>query len=940
MHAYKTLLLALAAASVAVAQTAPNPPPTPSDQTAPLAPPAPGTTPEATATTDTASGQTGDQPVVLQEFVVQGGYASSLLAAATAKEDNEGITEDLAPEDLGKLPTVSVADALATLPGVAAQRTNGRDQLISLRGLGPDFQVGTLDGVEQATTNDNRAVEYDQYPASLVGGVTIFKTGQANMVGGIGGTIDIETISPLAYDHPVVEGQFEYDWTQYPALTPGVKPYGLSGNVSLIDQFDNNTEGLYVAYDHTENPFHGKEFQAWGYPTADAANDLVLGGMEDWATAELLTRDAGIIILESKPSSFIHSKAEVFYTKFRDNEALRGMQVPMAEWSSAQLQPGYTVTDGEVTHYTLTNVQPVLESLSALRNDHLWGGIWNLDVGDKDTPWPLHVLMGYSQVHRQDEDLESYAGLGFNGGATDADTFTVTQPIGGLPEVTSQTNYSNAALFTLTDPQGWGTSVFPVTGQDGYVKWFTENDIVDSIKVNTVHPLGWGPLKDLDFGFSVTQRYKGQAQEPTGYLLNANNTAHEPLPPLLGTSNLGFIGNLYPIAWNGQALLTNGTYNFSPNPNPGSFLGDAYQVQESIFRPYAQLDLKGMLGDMPWDGNIGGQISAADQSSKGYEGNGGAIALPTDGNAQYSTFLPALNLVLHVTPHDLIRFSASKQEARPPMYEMRAGSDYSYNPSLATSTTISPWSGDNGNPGLRPWEADSLDISLEHYFKGGSYVALAGYDKELTTYIYQESTVTNFSGYYFTGPTPADFYGFTNEYQNGTGGHLSGLEGTVQLTSEMITDNAVRGFGVQVNGTLTHSTIQPWGPGNGDAPLDNLSKKVGNLTIYYENFGFSARVNFNYRGATREYITTYGVPNPSAVGTPNDGYSEEQPEHTINAQIGYEFHHGPFKGIGLFIEGTNLNNEPLITFANGDARQLTNWQNYGASYKALVRYKY
>lgn len=947
MHAFQKLLLALAVVSVATAQTAPTPPPatdqtttTTSTTTTTTTPVAPGATPETTATANTANGQTGDQPLMLQEFVVEGGYASSLLAGAEAKEANEGITEDLAPEDLGKLPTVSVADALATMTGVAAQRTNGRDQLISLRGLGPDFQVGTLDGVEQATTNDNRAVEYDQYPASLVGGVTIFKTGQANMVGGIGGTIDIETLSPLGFDRPIVEGQIEYDWTKYPALTPGVKPYGFSGNLSFIDQFADHTEGLYIGYDHTENPFHGKEFQAWGYPGADSAGDLILGGMEDWATAELMTRDALVAVLESKPSSFIHSKAEAFYTKFRDNEELRGMQVPMAEWSSAQLQPGYTVTNGEVTSYTLTNVQPVLESLTSLRHDHLFGGIWHLDVGDKDSPWPIHVLMGYSQVQRQDEDLESYAGLGFAGGATDADTFQVTQPIGGLPEVVSQTNYSNPSLFTLTDPQGWGTGVFPVTGQDGYVKFFTEKDIVDSIKANTVHELNWAFLKDVDFGISVTQRFKEQAQLPTGYLINANGTAHEPLPPLIGVSNLGFIGNLYPIAWNGAALLTNGTYDFVQNPNPGSFLGDAYQVNESVARPYVQLDFKGMLGDMPWDGNIGGQVAMTDQSSKGYLGNGGALALPTDGGATYSDFLPALNLVLHVTPQDIVRFSAGRQEARPPMYQMRAGSDYGYNNTLYNSTTISPWSGTNGNPGLRPWESDSIDLSLEHYFKGGSYVALAGYDKYLLSYIYQESTETNFSGYYYTGPAPQIFYGFTNEFQNGVGGHLSGLEGTVQLTSDLLTDNGVRGFGVQLNGTLTHSSIEPWGPGNGTAPLDNLSKKVGNLTIYYENYGFSARVNFNYRSATREYITTYGIPNPSGIGTPGDGYSEEQPEHTINAQLGYTFRNGWFKGFTFYLEGTNLNNEPLVTYNNGDARQLTNWQDYGPSYKALIHYKF
>lgn len=902
--------------------------------------PAPTATPSPTPAATAAGGPETDQPIVLQQYVVTGGFASSLLAAEQAKQDSNAITEDLAPEDLGKLPYISIADALATLTGLASQRVNGRDQEISIRGLGPDFQVGTMDGVEQATTNDNRAVEYDQYPANLIGGVTVYKTGRADMVGGIGGTIDLHTLSPLGFDHRVVSLNYYYDWSGFQQLTPGVKNSGQNVTLSYIDQFANGTEGIYFGYAHTENPHPSKEFQAWGYPTADAAGDTILGGSEIWATADLLTRDAGVLVWESQPTDWVHSKVDLMYTKFKEDEDLRGMQIPMAEWSSAQLQPGYTVSGGAVTRYTLTNVQPVLESLTANRNDHLGSAIWNLDLGEK-SPWPVHLQAGYSEVHRTDEDLESYAGLGFNGGATDADTLQVVQNSGQLPQFTSATNYANAALFTLTDPQGWGTGTFPVTGQEGYLKYFNEHDIVDSVKLFATHDFNWSFVKTLEVGASVTQRYKQQAQLPTGYLVNSNGTPHAPLPPLLGTSDLSFIGNIHPIAWNGPALLANGTYTFEPNPNLGSFLGDAYKVWETVTRPYVQFDLDANPLGIPMTGNIGGVVDVASQSSDGFLGNGGNVAVPSTGGANYATFLPSLNLIFKLTQDTDLRFSAGRQEARPPMYEMRAGSDYGYNQSLANSPGQSPWSGTNGNPGLRPWLSNSVDLSLEHYFgHGGGYIALAGFDKDLLSYIYQQNTVTNFTGYYYTGPAPQTFYGYTSEYQNGVGGHVSGAELTVQLTSELLSGGAIHGFGLTLNGTLADSSIQPWGPGNGTAPLDNLSKKVANATLYYEYHGLSLRVSENYRSATREYITTYGIPTPSAIGTPNDGYSVEQPEHTIEAHVGYEFEHGPLTGLTVYVEGQNLNNEPLITYNNGNPNQMTNWQTNGATYDAGFIYKF
>jgi iron complex outermembrane receptor protein len=121
---------------------------------------------QATNTTDTAtppaaapsSDTKKEDVVVMSEFTVAGSYAGSLAMAAEEKESAPGIIEAIAPEDIGKLPDVSIADALARLPGLTSQRVNGRDQQITIRGLSPDFSVGTLDGVEQASTNDNRAI--------------------------------------------------------------------------------------------------------------------------------------------------------------------------------------------------------------------------------------------------------------------------------------------------------------------------------------------------------------------------------------------------------------------------------------------------------------------------------------------------------------------------------------------------------------------------------------------------------------------------------------------------------------------------------------------------------------------------------------------------------------------------------------------------------------
>jgi iron complex outermembrane receptor protein len=885
--------------------------------------------------------KTDDSVVVLETLKVNAGFASSLAAAAEAKQNNASLVEVIMPEDIGKLPDVSIADSLTRLTGLTSQRVNGRNQQVTIRGFSPDFSIGTLDGVEQATTNDNRAVEYDQYPSELVGGVVVYKTGQANLVGGLAGTVDLLTTSPLSVSGRVIAASAFYNWTAYSQLTPGVKKAGESYTASYIDHFAHDTEGIFIGFSHTENPYQGKQWSAWGYPTAPDGN-LVLGGSRVFAQSELLKRDALVAVLESKPNSNIHSKIDLLYSKFDENKLLGGMQIPMAEWSGAQLQPGYTVTNGLITNYTLTNVNPVLEQLVTHWKDHIESAIWNLDLA-QNSDWPVKFQTGWSLAKRNEEVLETYAGLGFNNTETNPATLIVTQNAGPTPaQAMSNTNFGDRSLFTITDPQGWGVGTLPTTGQEGYLKYFAEQDIADSAKLSTTHDLNWTIFKSVEGGISYSERYKYAAQNPTGYLVNSNGQPQAALPPSTGTTNLSYAGNLQAIGWSAQGLLDTGALSLLQNPNPGTFVGDDFKVWEEITRPYVQFGLKGHLGSVPFDGNLGVSADLTQQRSTGLSAGGGTLVTPVSASASYANLLPALNLIFKPSDKDVIRFSVGRQSQRPRMYDMRASRDYSYNATLANSTTLSPWSGSSGNPNLRPWLADSIDLGYEHYFgHGGGYFSLALFQKKLLSYIYQENVLTDFTGYNYTSVTaPLLKEGYTSTNVNGQGGNVRGLEATLQITSDSLTGGSIKGFGVVLNGLLVDSNIQPWGPTQPSAPLPNLSKKSGNVTLYYEAHGFAARVSMHYQSETREYIENLGVPNPASYGTPGDGYATETPFHTIDAQISYSFYSGPLKGLGLYLEGRNLNDAALIQYNNGDTRQLSNWQKYGASYRAGASYKF
>jgi iron complex outermembrane receptor protein len=144
------------------------------------------------------------------------GIRRGIASAITDKKNNDGVVEAISAEDVGKLPDNTVADAISRLPGLATQRnrSTGRSQNVSVRGLSPDFNAATLNGREQASTGDSRGVEFDQFPAELLSGVDVYKTPKASLVNqGLASTIDLKTVRPLDFGKRVFQGSYRKEKT-------------------------------------------------------------------------------------------------------------------------------------------------------------------------------------------------------------------------------------------------------------------------------------------------------------------------------------------------------------------------------------------------------------------------------------------------------------------------------------------------------------------------------------------------------------------------------------------------------------------------------------------------------------------------------------------------------------------------------------------------------
>ncbi|HEX8263701.1 MAG TPA: TonB-dependent receptor plug domain-containing protein, partial [Allosphingosinicella sp.] len=478
--------LALGSASPAAAQDVPD-----TEETSEAATPSEGTE--------------ADVPGTEQDIVVTG-FRASLENAVNEKKQQDQIIESVSAEDIGKLPDASIAESIARLPGLTSQRLSGRANVISIRGFGPDFSMTLLNGREQTSTGDNRAVEFDQYPSEVVRQVNVYKSPSASLVGqGLVGTVDIRTIRPLDFGgRQVLAVGARGSYADLGKLNAGSNDKGFRVNATFVDQFADDTVGLAMAASYVDEPYQLQEYNAWGYPgSGTAADPYVIGGSKSYVTSTQLKRLGLQGTMQFRPTRTFTATIDAFYSNFQDDQIKRGIELPLA-WGNASLQPGSgKVENGFLVSGIATGVEGVIRNDAFERHAKLFSTGINLNY-EGENGWNGFFDFGYSRTDRNELILESYSGTGFgaNNGARDTIAFQATER-GIIFDPTL--NYSDTNLIKLTDPQGWGGGVLP---QVGYYNNRVVDDELMQFRGQVERELEGGFLSAIKAGANYTLREK------------------------------------------------------------------------------------------------------------------------------------------------------------------------------------------------------------------------------------------------------------------------------------------------------------------------------------------------------------------------------------------------------------------------------------------------
>ena len=845
------------------------------------------------------------------EQIIVSGIRAAIETSLQAKREAPGIVEVISAEDIGKLPDLSIADSLARLPGVTAQRVRGRSQQISIRGLGPDFSLALLNGREVVSAGNNRGIEFDQFPSELIGQGVVYKTPNAALAAtGIAGAVDLRTIRPLDFNERKINLSARYVIADIGKLNPDFDDQGYRLFGSYIDQNEAGTLGWSLGITQQSNPTHfisrelktnrnqvGRTPDGLIYPADNPRQGVVSREFERLSVTGAL---------QFEPSDKFQLTLDAFYGDTKDSGIFRGTETPIASWSGASFSDA--TGDGPFADTaTFTDVGPILRTDTEGNESEIFafGANTSFSVTDRLS---LEFDYGYSKLNRDDIDYESYAGTG-RARSGPLDTITFTMPQSGAYSIDSLLDYTDPSLVLLTDPGGWG--------QVGFIKEPKINDELHQLRAEAEYELDNGFLKSVVIGWLYTDREKDFDSNEAFVRPTTAFGDGLPIPSgsIIGSTNSRSLG-MDIIAYDPSSFFEDGTYIYDK-----ATFDTQWRVGEKVHNIYAMANIDATLGSVPVRGNAGLKYVRTEQNSFGTLGGG----LTNNVSDSYENWLPSVNLAFEVADDTFIRAAFAQSITRARLDQLRANQNLNVNPASCEDTNADQipdtlnaydppstvcFSVDGGNPNLRPYKSTSFDLSFEKYFSRGTALAVALFHKDLSDWVIQFNALANLTdqinnaGYGdFLDANPEVAVGRVDGPVNFSSGKITGIEATLRLDFVDLTE-ALDGFGGSFSVTYADAKVDDQ---NGEAlDIPGYSDTVWSSDVFYEKNGFQAKLSARYRSGFLSEVQNF---DGSLSG------AEARSETILDAQIGYTFEdrNDFLNGLGFQFEVFNLTNEPFVT---------------------------
>ena len=842
----------------------------------------------------------------LEEVVVTG-LRSSLQQAVEIKRSAIGSVDAIATEDLGKLPDQNVAESLQRINGVTIERNRGDGQFISVRGLGPAFNVVTLNGRTLATENVGREFSFDVLPSELISGANVYKSPQANLNGAsIGATVDIRTVKPLDGDPFTAGGSLR---TIYNDLADDYGP-SASGLLSFRNDAGDFGVSLVASYEKKDlrddeftigaghvlrgNGPGGYFFNRTGPNVADFNGVDMPSNLSPFFVQSERERLGVDTTIQFKPSDDVTMSLEGFYSKLDQIDRTTGLAYDFSGGTLVE-----QVVEGNSAVYQRYEngfVDQIVTRAPRLTETRLIGYNVAWTPGD----FRLAFDASASEATREGKEDNYFSTIRRTGMTMEFDRR------GGSPIYDynfSNPNYANAA----TDLTHIGAH-YETDGGSDY------KDETREFRLDGSWDAGTGIALYAGVGRAEREKNIDTIGQPfDSQCAFCGGDVFVPLPAnLFRPTNMNFFsshnGNVVRdwVIYDPRALVN--TLRNYPGPY-ASFLPDSVgyvaptydpaqssKVTEDVNLAYLMVEFKGEVGTMPFSVNTGFRFENTKFTSSGAaqtvvsaapNGLGQNIivlspVVPISFDGDYTDILPSLNVKLDLTDDLVARFSASRVMTRPTLSDLSPAQSILSNPGNETIN--------RGNPDLDPFRASQVEFGLEWYFADLSVLSGAAFYKNIDSFVADTTTPQLVDQVVFQVTQP----------ENGEGATVKGLEVGYQQVFDML-PAPFDGFGVQANYTYVESDASYVNAvSNASFGLQGLSRNSYSFVGFYEKNRIQTRLAYTFR---ENFLQVASGRN----GDPEyfDDYGQ------LDASFGFKI----TDDIVVSLEGINLNDEKEFIYS-------------------------
>ncbi|WP_201276862.1 TonB-dependent receptor [Microbulbifer sp. ALW1] len=744
-----------------------------------------------------------EQDAALEEVVVLG-IRGSLEKSMDVKRDAKGIVDAISAEDIGKFPDTNLAESMQRISGVSIDRVNGEGSKVTVRGLGPDFNLVTLNGRQLARTTGGRSFDFQNIASDMVTGVEVAKTSDATLPsGGMGATINLLTARPLNTPERTmrfaVKGVMD-ESSEDANLTPEYSGF-------FSDTFADGTIGVAISGSVSERESGSQQaLVPGGWISVEGQMDNNWDGVNDaWGAVPVDNQ------VNRPGEGDIYSVAQNAAYKFEEQQRKRTNGQLVLQWA-----PNDDVTATLDYNYYQNKIAKQFNDISVY---HAWQGdqrgVWS--DGPISTPIiysefygsPSDVAMGggsMAEIHEGDMlginlewQVNDRLNLFFDGQHSNAER-SPDSPWGTSNVLTVAAMVRNASSvdFTGDIPAIHIDTANGINASDIIV---TGSVFTNSKDVSEVDQFRFGgnfeltESSDIDFGIARqevvnhsqsvgVQRNNWGGAGPASDLPDGLFSA-ESISDKFDASwgDFSEVGGLDPLniyyAWDFNAVRAMAEQLYAGNAtdrataNRVGDCGTAFcastdyasdtdrETIEVSTSAYAQYNFNSAIGTMPYEVNAGLRYEQTDVDStsvvpaysraewnsnneQAILGDGEQVFLSEKGNYDY--WLPSIGFKLDVREDLVARAAVSQAITRPDYNSIKGGT------TIGSIANGGIGGGSTGNPSLLPYESTNYDLSVEWYYGETSYASVGLFRKDVSNFISNAKTDTTL----FNIANPAD----------------------------------------------------------------------------------------------------------------------------------------------------------------------------------------